>query len=429
MLKSKGISLIILVITIIIMIILAGSVIMLLNEGGLIANANKASKDNDLAATKHAVAVAFASWTLDNKGEKLESIEQLLPYIDESVDISKYEIVIRDGVPLVVAKESNDENGEEPQEEETYPKVDGVVIPTGFYHVGGTKDSGLVISDSSADEGRGVSHQVAGELEGNQFVWVPVENYNDFVRINYQTATIEFSNEPTNADRPYEIQPTEGGNKEVDKMHASVKKYKGFYVARYEMGVAEGMDRPLSNTANTYANGSYTPRSKKDLWVWCYIPWSTSRAISAYDGISGDDTANGAVKVARSMYKDDASNTKAVVSTMIYGVQWDAIMRWLNDIPINLRDTRSWGNYNDGTTSSPGHQKTGNQEAWNQKNIYDLAGNMWEWTMEGTANSYRIIRGGDRSTGGSLHPVIFRSPNDPDLAYEGATTRVALYVK
>ncbi|MDD2627670.1 MAG: hypothetical protein PHR25_04345 [Clostridia bacterium] len=419
--KNKGISLIVLVITIIVMIILAGAVIMALNGSGIIDNTDKARKDNDLAVTKQALVVAFSNWTLDNEGKKLESVEELLPYIDKSVDIDKYNVVIKNGVPTIVIQDNYGE--------ETYPKVGEVVIPTGFYHVGGTKDTGLVISDSSEDEGAGDSHAVAGGLKGNQFVWVPVENYNDFVRVNYETQLREFSNQPTIEDKPYEIQPTEGGNKEVDKMHASVKKYKGFFVARYEMGIAEGMERPLSNTANTYATGEYIPRSKKDIWVWCYIPWSNSTAISEYDGAAGDDTANGAVKVARSMYKDDASNTKAVVSTMIYGVQWDAVMRWLKDSQIDLKNTRSWGNYNDGTIPSPGHQMTGNQDAWKQKNIYDMAGNMWEWTMEGTANSYRIIRGGDRSTGGSVHPVIFRSPNRPDLAYEGATTRVALYVK
>ena len=46
-----------------------------------------------------------------------------------------------------------------------------VPIPTNFYYVGGTKDTGVVISDNSADENQGVD----SNLSGNQFVWVPVE--------------------------------------------------------------------------------------------------------------------------------------------------------------------------------------------------------------------------------------------------------------
>ena len=52
---------------------------------------------------------------------------------------------------------------------------ENVPIPTGFYYVGGTKDTGVVISDASADANKGTSHEVAQTLVGNQFVWVPVD--------------------------------------------------------------------------------------------------------------------------------------------------------------------------------------------------------------------------------------------------------------
>ena len=55
-----------------------------------------------------------------------------------------------------------------------------VPIPKGFYYVGGTEDGGLVISDNSADAGKGTSHEVAQTLQGNQFVWVPVEEPDEF---------------------------------------------------------------------------------------------------------------------------------------------------------------------------------------------------------------------------------------------------------
>src|SRR5699024_156146 len=51
-----------------------------------------------------------------------------------------------------------------------------VPIPVGFYYVGGTKNEGVVISDRRQDQqGKGTSHEQATNLEGNQFVWVPVK--------------------------------------------------------------------------------------------------------------------------------------------------------------------------------------------------------------------------------------------------------------
>ena len=63
-----------------------------------------------------------------------------------------------------------------------YDGENGVIpLPDGFYYVGGTKSEGIVISDDPADEGKGTSHEVAQTLQGNQFVWVPVEIAGNFI--------------------------------------------------------------------------------------------------------------------------------------------------------------------------------------------------------------------------------------------------------
>ena len=68
-------------------------------------------------------------------------------------------------------------------------------------------------------------------------------------------------------------------------------------------------------------------------------------------------------------------------STLCYGVQWDAVLRWINkDYSINyiLRDSTEKGNYD----ANGNLIKSGNDENYQIKNIYDLAGNVSEWTME-----------------------------------------------
>ncbi len=51
---------------------------------------------------------------------------------------------------------------------------ENVPIPAGYYYVGGTKDTGVVISDNANDKDKGDDHSVSATLQGNQFVWVPV---------------------------------------------------------------------------------------------------------------------------------------------------------------------------------------------------------------------------------------------------------------
>ena len=58
-----------------------------------------------------------------------------------------------------------------------------VPVPKGFYYVGGSINSGVIISDNEADKYDGktdkTTHEYATKLKGNQFVWIPctIEEY------------------------------------------------------------------------------------------------------------------------------------------------------------------------------------------------------------------------------------------------------------
>ena len=48
-------------------------------------------------------------------------------------------------------------------------------VPEGFYYVGGTIDTGVVISDNKDDYNKGTDYETTLKLKGNQYVWIPVD--------------------------------------------------------------------------------------------------------------------------------------------------------------------------------------------------------------------------------------------------------------
>ncbi len=410
--KSKGISLIVLIITIIVITILTGSIIITASTSNIIREANKAVNNSNKANGRQTATLAKAEYELISPNEK-ENIT-LRSYVENKLR--------KTGFTDAAINEIIDEEGNILQNE----MVDKILIPKGFYHVGGTKETGLIISDNAADKGKGLSHEDAKGLKGNQFVWVPVENFTEFVRYDFQNNS--------NISNSYkEITPRENKYEEVEKMYESVKKYKGFYVGRYETGIAETMSKPTSSTI-LYANGNNKPQIKMGTDTWIHIPWGGTAAQEAYDGYQGNDNSNGAVLVSRSLYPDNKTNSKGANSHLIYGVQWDAIMRWFKNSGISVSDSRTWGNHKDSTGEAAAGryklQKTGYNPAWNQKGIYDIAGNVWEWTMEAGSNTYRVYRSGSYDNSGTDNSASRRNQNiTPDYSSAFLGFRIALYIK
>ncbi len=90
-------------------------------------------------------------------------------------------------------------------------------------YVGGTRDSGLVISDNSADKEKYKGQETVGtDLQGNQFVWIPVENIADYKRTVYAGNSLSGYSETL-----------------ADDEKTSVETNKGFYIGRYEAGDQE----------------------------------------------------------------------------------------------------------------------------------------------------------------------------------------------
>ena len=392
--KKNAISLIVLVITIIVMAILAATVIITLSNTNIISQANDAVKKTEAQQVEEMKALMLADGML---GKNPES--------------------------QIIGSTTLTWNNTEKKVES---KVEGVLIPEGFSYVEGTKDTGLVIEDK----------------EENQFVWVPVEytatgtkdeNGLDtgftavFKRgsaeetstgsgIYKMIGTLDSIN--LNCAEPY-ASAADWEKAEYNAMMASVQKYKGFYIARFEAGDGDATSK---RTAKTEAHKVV---SKKGAYVYSYVPWGDSLT---------EIGTTGAVYLSQNMYKGSTS----VVSTLCYGVQWDAVMNFVSDANHNIRDSRPWGNHSDSTgaaaTNSDGLQTCGKNEAWKAKNIYDLAGNAGEWTMEllsSEANSYnnRVHRGGFYMLFGAEGSACARFSSPFDYASNEVGFRVTLYIQ
>ena len=542
--STKGITLIALVVTIIILLILAGvSIAMLTGNNGVLTQAKSAKENTRVGEVQEKVKLAAQAALTDNLGNGIEKEkfqeelnnmftqgEQVGLEYDETnkkytVTVDKYEVEVSNMGAVGEAKEAviqaklslTYKNTEQKVGENVAKVVDkNVPIPTNFYYVGGTKDTGVVISDSSDDENKGVD----SNLSGNQFVWVPV-NQNQKLTLNVTSKddissivltkpdgseeNIEASGKTCNKEitlsknGAYGVKITAGGKiktleKRVSSLYAqdyieryvisdveyllknskvynttqellnekgansldqllngdtidnyfynehvyvkeleeefkkaaradyageytdndtnqeSVNTYGGFYIARYEAGDGDAKGTPRSGSSSN----SNTVVSKKGAIVYNYISQTDSitRAESMYTG----------------------------KSKLISGAGWDRTLNWLietkakteNEVFVN---SSSWGNYNDSTGNAKTNSgidnmnyTTGRNEAWKANNIYDLAGNVWDWTTEADSSGIQVYRGGICDINGSKLPASFRFNDGSDDSVFDVGFRPALYL-
>ena len=236
-----------------------------------------------------------------------------------------------------------------------------------------------VAEDSASTVQGGV---VIEDKEGNQFVWVPVATLADYKRTWYKG---EGSLSNYSEALPKEEK-------------TSVERYKGFYIGRYEAGDKENTEAKTLRSSNDVTK---TVTIKANQAPYNYV--TRTQAISLAEGFA---TKQG--------YK---AKTKLVSS-----YAWDTTIAFLQKVNSDYGSSSEEGNYNNTTFSyiditgaSKTKEKNSNVlvptgQTTPVCNIYDMGGNIWEWTTErcSLTDGPYALRGGTCYNNFTSHPAGFR---------------------
>ena len=394
---KRGISLIVLIVTIIVIIILAAAVILTISKNNPVSSAKEATFKEDMTSIQDELSMYISKKYTDNPAsfdkssvnlsgdsmvtelsstkkykDKVSVVKGKLAWNGETENNTEYKWFseVTDGATKKSASVRNE------WKDKIAEEVEGVPIPKGFKYKEGAKDTGLVIQDEKS----------------NEFVWVPAT----------ESAYVKDTSFPGNKPTGDDILPKGITDETVD-----IVKYGGFYIGRYEAGIPEG-DTSASNKKGI-------PVSKKGAIVWTGINYTNAKA-SAESMISNEYVQTG----------------------LITGKAWDTTCHWiegsLNSINelASLKDSRYYGNYNN--SLAPANENSGTKrtagfsENWKTKNIYDLAGNVCEWTSEASSSLF-VLRGSRYSNDGSGYPVSYRSALLASSGHDYLGFRLRLYIK
>ena len=436
--KNKGITLVALVVTIVVLLILAGvSINLVLGDNGIVKKAQDAktksaeASENDLKGMNSLVSEMEGALA-GNGGAGGSGTDTKVP-AEATAETAPY-------FP-----------------DNTFTKKEGTI------------DAGLVIQDT----------------KGNEYVWVVVPRttavyattglgkttFTDADYINIETDlknyTSIYRNGTNYSDIWYADDKNEGWLSETEyktlknSMLKSVYENGGFYVGRYEAGIDTTTGTNRTSKGPTNSDGKYTiegmptPLSKADAYPYTYVTRTQAQNLASNVN-SGDKT-----------------------SSLMFGVQWDLVLAFMHnkgniaDSTLTSNSTtignylnstfdlnrgkyaqygklgNTWKNFDSALDSivvsneETGKMKkkeqssasngilltTGGTEQSKVMNIYDIAGNVFEWTLEETSrdSSPCAGRGGAYYYYGSTYPAANRYYFNTTYAFNIIGFRLSLW--
>ena len=420
--KNKGVTLIALAVTIVVMLILAGVTISVLNgENGIVKQAQKAKEESKIKELKEKVRIDIAGKRVENiNGELRVSVlkEILDKYFDnvpvESQITSETELKAKEEYGKYEMKISDIDVGEITYETSytIFKDVNGeqVPIPEGYIVSENSDENivnkGLVISDSRGNEYVWISCTVdssSNKLQYKRTEWGVEKDGTDNSRAIKDELTLK------DIDVTYSKTDTDNGiNEEISKEivaqinaeKESIKKYGGYYIGRYEVG-----------------KDNKTAVIKAEQEPYVNIKWS--KAYELAKGIGGGE---GATTYLCSSYSWDTAinfiqnTTGKNYATSIIGFNGNWKSQEVKDSSGKvIKPVNTAQRLNTGLTTA-------------LCNIYDMGGNVGEFTTElnpGTSETV-VLRGANYNYDG---PAGYRWDNVSGGALSSFGFRATLFLK
>ena len=420
--KNKGVTLIALAVTIVVMLILAGVTISVLNgENGIVKQAQKAKEESKIKELKEKVRIDIAGKRVENiNGElRVSVLKEILDKYFDNVPVEtqitsetklkakeeygKYEMKISDIDVGEITYETSytifkDVNGEQ------------VPIPEGYIVSENSDENivnkGLVISDSRGNEYVWISCTVdssSNKLQYKRTEWGVEKDGTDNSRAIKDELTLK------DIDVTYSKTDTDNGiNEEISKEivaqinaeKESIKKYGGYYIGRYEVG-----------------KDNKTAVIKAEQEPYVNIKWS--KAYELAKGIGGGE---GATTYLCSSYSWDTAinfiqnTTGKNYATSIIGFNGNWKSQEVKDSSGKvIKPVNTAQRLNTGLTTA-------------LCNIYDMGGNVGEFTTElnpGTSETV-VLRGGYNNYD---LPAGYRWGGNSGIAYSNYGFRATLFLK
>lgn len=212
-------------------------------------------------------------------------------------------------------------------------------IPDGFTYIEGEPETGYIIEDENQ----------------NQFVWIPVI---DFTRYDFDMDIKVDDDDPIQRIFYGEGRRESviyGGEYDIREFKASVAKYSGFYISRFEIG--DGQAEYPRGRGSSAIGKTGTPVSKAGVYPYTFV------------------TRDEALEICNTFIRDERTK-----STLASSYAWDMTMQHLGCDKSELSAKNS-----NTTRKDPDKTGEGNDAV---KGIMDLAGNVSEWTTEYSSNAY-----------------------------------------
>ena len=422
-LNSSGITLIALVVTIVVLMILAGvAVATLMGDNGIIKRAGEAKDAQRGATVQDELTLAIAENEMidqlnsvnggqENKKTKTDVVNELVTkgYLT-SDDATTLETEDKITIGSVTIDFSRLGSG---KIEYSY---NNPYIPTNFSHIG-TEDW---------NHGFTIKGDAGTTNENDEFVWVPCVLDQTKVKSGDTVQTFTKITTGKYNSSNFTLHPSGGINDNVPteditvaEIRTSVGIYGGFYIAKYEAGI--------SGTINNYTKGGGTyPFNENITPVDGSIKPLSQFGKGVWDAITGTD----ALFVSKAMIPS-STGTK---STLISGECWDTTLSWItatSDSDYACQDNSSEKGWYRENSSNIIH--TTGFYGTNTNNIFDMGGNAAEWTSENCSGNepygtyyISVFRGGPYYSKSTVsYPAMRSSYSDsPNNAY---SFRVVIY--